>query len=592
MLADEHRRRRRDRDLASGKCRQRGGAKRDFGLAVADIADDQPVNRRRAREVGADRGDGARLIGSFEPREAGGKAFVSAGVGVDRRRRPPCALGREVGQPARGLGNRGIDIVTTRRPRRAIELVEGDRVGLAAVAPDQVGVGDRDLTACATGEFENDRIAAVVDRERFEAGDDGEAKAFVDDDVTNSHSWRGGQRDRRRRGGRIELGAATKNVGGGEEEPAVLLPAGVDDHRKLGERAGRRCADVGPRPGVLRFELERLAQSRADEADVTRRAEDDNAPACREHARCRARQIAQWGLVLDEARDGARITRVKVDRIARRNRRVPIAGSGNPTARAGLGADDVGDQAKKPVAAHCGIGVERDRRVGKVVEQQHRLRAKRGLVDPADAKAIDRLGRQLGDRIEAANRGDPPVVELESRREIGIGGKDVDRRAANRDCAGLVDALVVGVADIAQYRRDRVDRTVVAVRQCRQHTGEGRGRRIQPRRRLGGRDQCDPSRAAFVQRMQRSKAAAGIRRRCRRRVAGQRVARRQVEHRCGGHPGGECGGDNGSALFVRRNVDDIFGRQTVCEARDDEAGERQGGGHRCRGLSTGRAGRR
>jgi hypothetical protein len=55
MLADKHRRRGGDDDLVAGERGERGGAKCDFGLAIADIADDQPVHRLAASEIGAHR---------------------------------------------------------------------------------------------------------------------------------------------------------------------------------------------------------------------------------------------------------------------------------------------------------------------------------------------------------------------------------------------------------------------------------------------------------------------------------------------------------------------------------------------------------
>ena len=62
VLKREHGRRREHRHLFAVHHRLEGGAHRHFGLAVADVAAQQPVHRRRRFHVALDVGDGGFLI--------------------------------------------------------------------------------------------------------------------------------------------------------------------------------------------------------------------------------------------------------------------------------------------------------------------------------------------------------------------------------------------------------------------------------------------------------------------------------------------------------------------------------------------------
>ena len=62
VLEREDRRRREKRDLLAVDDRLEGGAHRDFGLAVADIAAEQAIHRRRRFEIARDVGDRRLLI--------------------------------------------------------------------------------------------------------------------------------------------------------------------------------------------------------------------------------------------------------------------------------------------------------------------------------------------------------------------------------------------------------------------------------------------------------------------------------------------------------------------------------------------------
>ena len=62
MPLRQHRGRHEDGDLLPVLHRLEGGAQRDLGLAVADVAADEPIHRPPAKHVGLDLGDGPLLV--------------------------------------------------------------------------------------------------------------------------------------------------------------------------------------------------------------------------------------------------------------------------------------------------------------------------------------------------------------------------------------------------------------------------------------------------------------------------------------------------------------------------------------------------
>ena len=130
VLGGEDRRRDEDRDLLAVLGRLERGAQRDLGLAVADVADDQPVHRPDQLHVGLDLGDGAQLVDRLLVRErrlhlglpgrVGGEG-VALGVGPRRVQREQL-LGQVV--------DRLADALLGPQPLRAAEL--GQRRPLAA----------------------------------------------------------------------------------------------------------------------------------------------------------------------------------------------------------------------------------------------------------------------------------------------------------------------------------------------------------------------------------------------------------------------------------------------------------------------------
>ena len=84
VLLGQDGRRHEDGHLLAVLDRLERGAQRDLGLAVADVADDQPVHRPPAEHVGLDLLDAARLVGRLGVREALLQLALPGRVGAER----------------------------------------------------------------------------------------------------------------------------------------------------------------------------------------------------------------------------------------------------------------------------------------------------------------------------------------------------------------------------------------------------------------------------------------------------------------------------------------------------------------------------
>ena len=94
MLLREDRGGHDDRDLLAVLDSLESGAERDFGLAVPDIADDEPVHRPAALHVALGVLDRLQLVGSLGVRE--GVLHLDLPGRVTPEREPLCGLARGV----------------------------------------------------------------------------------------------------------------------------------------------------------------------------------------------------------------------------------------------------------------------------------------------------------------------------------------------------------------------------------------------------------------------------------------------------------------------------------------------------------------
>src|SRR3954468_15376023 len=196
VLLGEDRRRREDEHLLAVVGGLERGPERDLGLAVADVAADEPVHRLRALHVRLDLLDRLALVGGLLPREVRlelpqpvrvlgeGVAVAAAALGVEVEQ-----LAGELLRGAPGTRLHGL-------PRPAAELAQR-RVAAAGadVAADLRELVDRHEDAVGAGELQLEVVARdAADGLRLEARELGEAVVLVDDDVAGPQVGEGAQR--------------------------------------------------------------------------------------------------------------------------------------------------------------------------------------------------------------------------------------------------------------------------------------------------------------------------------------------------------------------------------------------------------------
>ena len=122
VLLREHGRRHEDRDLLAVVDRLERGADGDLGLAVADVAADEPVHRLRLREVGLHLLDGRELVGRFLVRERGLELPLPVGVGRERDAGHGLPHRLELDHLGGHVADRLGDLVLLAAPRQPAEL--------------------------------------------------------------------------------------------------------------------------------------------------------------------------------------------------------------------------------------------------------------------------------------------------------------------------------------------------------------------------------------------------------------------------------------------------------------------------------------
>ena len=258
VLLGEDRRRHQHQHLLAGVRRLERGAQRDLGLAVADVAADQPVHRALGLHVGLDRldrrraGRASRWYGN-----AASNSRSQSRVGLEGVAAAALALRVEVEQLAgellRGAAGARLDLV----PARAAELGERGRVAVGAdVARDLRELVDRHEDLVVALELEVQVVARdAADGLGVEAGEARDAVVLVDDEVAGAQVGEAAQQAlaAARRPGR-GLAAVDQPVlgDGGELQPgrdeAVAQVGLLEDEPRLpapSQRALTRCEVVG-----------------------------------------------------------------------------------------------------------------------------------------------------------------------------------------------------------------------------------------------------------------------------------------------------------------------------------------------------------
>ena len=250
VLLDQQRGRHEDRDLLAVLDRLERRPDRDLGLAVADVAADEPVHRDRALHVGLDLVDADQLVGGLDVGEGVLELALPRGVGAEG-----VALGGHPGavEPDQLAGDL-LDVLLGPAlgllPVGAAQLVQ--RRGLAAdVAGDLVELVGRHgqpvgrLAALAGGVLDDEVLAGgAADGALHHLDEPAHAVLLVDDEVAGPQLQR------------VDLVAPARghpaHVLGGRALPggAGEVGLGDDDQPRLGgdealaHRAGRDVRDA------------------------------------------------------------------------------------------------------------------------------------------------------------------------------------------------------------------------------------------------------------------------------------------------------------------------------------------------------------
>ncbi len=156
VLARQQRRRHHHRDLAAVHRRDESRAQRDFGLAEADIAADQPVHRRAGGKIVEHRVDRRELVLGLVIGKAGDELVVEALGRQQALRRLHGALGCDADQLPGHFEDALLHARLARLPGRAAQLVELHLGIGGAVARQQLDVLDRQekLVVAGIAQFE------------------------------------------------------------------------------------------------------------------------------------------------------------------------------------------------------------------------------------------------------------------------------------------------------------------------------------------------------------------------------------------------------------------------------------------------------
>ena len=191
VLRGEDGRRHEDGDLLAVLGRLERGPQRDLGLAIADVADHEPVHRPDELHVGLDLGRGAQLVDRLLVRE--GRLHLGLPRRIGRERVAPRVGARGV-QREQLLGqvvDRLADPLLGAQPLGPAEPRQGRSLA-ARIAADPADLLDRDEDPVAAGERQLEVVAILTGAAAAEHPlVAGHAVIDVDDEVARASGARG-----------------------------------------------------------------------------------------------------------------------------------------------------------------------------------------------------------------------------------------------------------------------------------------------------------------------------------------------------------------------------------------------------------------
>ena len=478
VLAHQNGCRRGNHDLLPGKSRQSSSAQRHFGLSIADVTDHEAVHRLAGSKILADSHDRAGLVRRFGKGKSDDEFAIGGGIRIDLHR---TLLRMRLGENSEfggRFGHRLVNDETPLAPACAIETVERHRRAIRPIAPDAISLLDRHQATRATGVFELDAFHHGARTSRAaKAGDHRDAVVFVDHhiadaDVANLEQMRAVVARIRRK-----TALSAQNLARCDHEPARLAPAQRQLHLKqlhAVEPARVGFLPVADRPGAgadlarqpLLQEPQLLVRPSHDDAGaflqscrdlVVHRLHRINMGGKADHALIRAgRQIKAAAL------GGSPIPDCLRDNV--------LAGRRSFLARA---VRSVIRERKEAFALACRAGIQRDDGVGEIVEQRIAASEHGGPRGRTKVDMLQVAHATLADRVEFADTLNGAIGNLDAYGTLGIGGVDVDHAPAHGELGGLIDAIILEIADAAHDLPEHIRLDAAAHREAGQLSIEG-----------------------------------------------------------------------------------------------------------------------
>ena len=463
MLKGEHRRRRKERDLLAVHHGLERRAHGDLGLAVPDVAAQQPVHRRGRFHVALDVGDRRLLVGRQVVLEGVLELLLPVRVRAERVAGHGLARGVELeqllGHVAHGLLDPALDALP-RRPAQPIDR----RPGCAGVLLHQVEPldGHEQLVFAGVAQLEK-FLFVVADADLLQADEDADPVLHVHDEIADLEIAQVGE-ERLGDGSPLVGRAAVfvENIGFGEELEAGLREA----------KSSRQVAQGHEHRGVARI----VGAVGLNGQDVVVLEQLDRAlgPAGRgrdeQHRFAGLAQLPDFG---DEVGDAAvqldgglagDVMRAGVEsELGDHGALGQLRGDLLPVGKERLGGGRLLApvqrfvvpvpelfQELRDVGVHL-VAFGHDDADGaglQVVEQRRAAVVAQDVTQRHDGQLIDRRDRSLRAGIVCPKRLDRVADELEAHRMGGAGGENVQDAAAAGELAVLVGRVLAVEAGI------------------------------------------------------------------------------------------------------------------------------------------------